>query len=180
MIVLTSRKLLFILIFLVFISCTTEYGMNERDRQICLMVKDFASEQISKDMYFAGIGQGVDHENDKHNFIKVVLNKEKIEGIQEARQLLVGTIINFVNYINQRESVQPYLAVRPFSVKNIEVAIDVPGAESGGIEFVFNIENKLYYYASNKDPEILKAVKLHEETFEEAVEILKQQKAKKT
>lgn len=160
---------------MVFASCNSEYGMGKDDREICLMVQDFAKLQAPKGMRLIGIGQGVNHDTEKYNYIGINLSKEKIENIAEARKLLVTTIIECLDFINKRKSIQEYLDVHPFSIQNVEVSIGVAESKPGEMEFVFNCENRLCYYVTNIDPIILQAVKIHEESFEEAIEILKKE-----
>jgi len=98
--------------------------------------------------------------------------------LEEARKLSVYATQTYLNNINADKAVRPYLHVYPFTVKNVEIIIcftqpdgnfppigDIAGASlrSGVIEYDLMSGEKL-------GP----APILHEETYEEALEILRQ------
>lgn len=168
-------KLFFSLFFLLLTSCGFEHGMGKDDKEVWRMVKEFAQLQSSKGMHLVGIGQGENHDTGKHNYIEIILSKEKVENIAEARKLLVLTIIDFLDFINSKENVQPYIDVHPFTLENVRVAILISDSKPSELDRISNFRKELCYYENTENPYV--SVEVLDEPFEKAVEILQKEGA---
>ena len=101
--------------------------------------------------------------------------------LQEARKLLVSVIDEYLYEINSSTRVRPYLCEYPYTVKGIEISIwiqkpngsDVPLDE---IDYISAIDGVLTYYLCNA-PEDYKRRSIHQEIYEQAVEIINKEKA---
>ena len=99
--------------------------------------------------------------------------------LSEARELLVYATTEYLNAINQSREVRPYLHNYPFLPENVKIMIwihkpdghDVP---IGSIDFMSSVNGRLIYKMTTSiQPYSNK--KIHEETYEEALKILKDQ-----
>ena len=98
----------------------------------------------------------------------------------EARQLLVDAVDVYLQEINSNKVVRPYLHEYPFPVKDIEIRVwiknpDRPNVAADQIEYMSAINGVLCYDLPDK-PGSYKNNLLHEETYEEAVQILQNQR----
>jgi hypothetical protein len=99
-----------------------------------------------------------------------------------ARNMIVHTMIKFKNYLNQNSNIQLYLDEIPFEEKKIEMGLlfqnefgkFFPLEES--LAFVSTISEKIIYTSYDKTQD--KLIKIHEETFEEALKILNEEEPK--
>jgi hypothetical protein len=96
--------------------------------------------------------------------------------LNEARELLVHAVEKYLLAINSDEKIRPYLHEYPFNAKNIEIRIWILNADKTVVAldkiFYCNaIEGICNYYLHL--PEIYSRKLICEETFEEAVEKVK-------
>ncbi|HEY4831794.1 MAG TPA: hypothetical protein VIH61_04455 [Waddliaceae bacterium] len=149
--------------------------MSESDRAINRAIKNFAKTLSPKGFHIVGLGGGLDHESGKHKQIDIVLGTSKeICDVRTARVLLVETITEFLNYINTREDIKAYLATTPFTIENIHVGILCEHSTPPNIGHMFNYGQYLCYYVYGDNPSRIPSIEIHEETFEEAKNILSQ------
>ncbi|MDF2577858.1 MAG: Conserved hypothetical rane protein [Chlamydiales bacterium] len=93
--------------------------------------------------------------------------------IDEARLIYVDCIQEFLKFYNNNEQIRPYLANYPFTVSNISLNLnflDENGSkivDNSFVYFIFNKGDKIFYrgFSPNVEP----FVKLHHETYEEAL-----------
>ena len=99
--------------------------------------------------------------------------------LTEARELLVYATTEYLNAINGSKEVRPYLHNYPFKVENIEIMIWIKKSDgrdvaSNQIAFLSTVKGILSY-ALPRERGVLSRKILHEETYEEALKILKDQ-----
>lgn len=98
--------------------------------------------------------------------------------LQEGRELLVKSVIEFIKEINLNENVRKYLQNYPF--QNVEIMIilrklDGSDVDLGDFEIIVAKEGKLEFHSN--DPGC-STYKRYTETFEEAWKILEEEKQK--
>lgn len=95
--------------------------------------------------------------------------------IEEARALQLLVMEKFVQAVNAHEKIQPFLAARPFSYKNVSISIEFDD-EHPAVSCVYNVpdlawaeenRNRLFYY--RKDALSGEMTHLHTEPYEEAL-----------
>ena len=94
--------------------------------------------------------------------------------IEEARELLVILKEQCAEMINRHEGIRPYLRSYPFSP--LDTKIDLYFEEDGTLSHMFATDNEIQYFAKNSKTQ--NDEKLLEETFEEAVKIVKAKQSK--
>ena len=170
-----NKCLIYLLLFFI-TSCDSSLQMSRSDRAIDKMIKNFAVKLSPYGFHLVGLGGGLDHQSKKHKKIDVILGTRKdISDINEARELLVETIVEFLNYINTKADIQEYLSTIPFAIENIHVSILFEQSEPPNIDHMFNCGKELCYFVKGNDPRGLSSEKVHEETFEEAKQILSEE-----
>lgn len=98
--------------------------------------------------------------------------------LEEARELLVYVVTEYLSAINSNEKVRPYLHNYPFATKNIEIRIwiyepDGTYPPSDKIDYISSMNGLLEYYTCS-DPR----QPIYEETYEEALQVIASQKLK--
>ncbi|NGX49084.1 MAG: hypothetical protein K940chlam5_00680 [Candidatus Anoxychlamydiales bacterium] len=95
--------------------------------------------------------------------------------IAETRDLVIFASQLFLKNININEEIKPYLIHDPFQINDIKIFISTQN-EKSPIRAVTLSSEKLIFYISDKE-EVLK--KIHEETYEEALKIVENEKSSK-
>ncbi|MFS8562832.1 MAG: hypothetical protein LVR00_00225 [Rhabdochlamydiaceae bacterium] len=125
-----------------------------------------------KKLYLIGIGGKMMHDiqamHMSFQFYEVV-------DIGTARQLLVDATQEYLLAINSSKEIRPYLHTYPFTVENVEIAIyfynpDGSTVSTNKIEVGAVRQGKLVYYIDYPEKHTIKSI--HEETYEEALEIV--------
>ncbi len=98
--------------------------------------------------------------------------------LENARELLLFAIQEYLVEINANEEIRPYLHDYPFTSKNIEIEIYFPHSNCSKlsldkIDIAAASEGTLFYYA--KHPNNYTLTNLHEETYVEALKIFRRQ-----
>ena len=165
---------LFLLLFSTLYASTEETDFSkERRRVIHLVLRKFKQAMQAKGLNAAGIGEGIDHNNDKQNYLKVVFDIDKLPDVDFARRLEVETLQEFLHYINSQEDVQDYLAEYPFPLKFIHIGFISRHPEEG-LFSVSNNREKLRYTKNNPANPLGPLIEVHEESYGDAVRILAQ------
>ena len=105
----------------------------------------------------------------------------KIIDINEARNLLVYCVEEYLTAINNNEKIRPYLHDYPFTAKNIQIEIFICNPDGSHVApnelnvAAANEGTAVYEIAAPKRPITITACK---ETYEEALEIVASQKKK--
>lgn len=138
------------------------------------IVKSF-SQEMKKEFNLICIGDGGSMPRDVET-IKVSLVAYRRASIEEARELEVKSTQRLVQLINNHEKIRTYLREYPFTPKRAEVAIsfqkkDDSDYTDGSVSYVSQIDNKIYYRRT--DPKTEKLVRIAEETFDEALKLVK-------
>ena len=142
------------------------------DKVICSFIK-----KVKKKYDFLVVGTGGGGPGDKGlNLLSVDFESYQKMGIPEARKILVDCVQEFLIEINASEELKQYLAVYPFTAKNIGVLIQFtdkkrPIYMSPPSLAVARIDKeKLAYIINIVETDRLERIK--EETYEEALQIL--------
>ena len=146
---------------------------RERDKRIHHILRDFKGAMRTKGFHAAGIGEGVDHNTGKQNYLKVVFDIEKLPDIDFARKIEVETLQEFLHYINLEEGIQDYVAEYPFPLKFVRIVF-ISQRPGEGLFSVANFEEELYYDKDDPDKPIGPSIEVHQESYEDAVRILAQ------
>ena len=94
--------------------------------------------------------------------------------IEQARKLEVEVTEKLLKRVNEHEKIRPFLREYPFKANRIVIMIAFENSNNvrysdGSVALIFPARNKLFYYKSDKDEELLD---LHEEPYEEAYRIV--------
>lgn len=166
-----------------FIACIFCFisGSNERVdlKMIDKHINSFAVKKKEDGFYLFGSG-GQMMDNIKKVHLSFDLQK-KVE-IDEARVMLIDMTQDFIKQVNADEKIRPYLNNYPFDHMNAEFNINFKDKRhiylEEGIASAMMVGNKIYYSKSNSETSPL--VTVFEETYAEALEKVKQQKAQLT
>ncbi len=114
-----------------------------------------------------------------YDTIGIDFDKRGILSKNEGRKIIVECLNDLLNEINSNSELQPYLFLRPFSIKNIRVTILILDADGKliyypSIEIIGARNGHISYLAKSMEDEY-KFVSLGKETFEEAVKIVESQ-----
>ena len=164
------NKLLIILCLIIFLSsCSSASHVTEADR----IIDKFSSEMKKEGFILVGSGGAM-----MDNIKEFHLSYEKINSVDvdQARTILIDKALRLINIINSDVKIRPYLNNYPFNLKNINLDLFFT-KEKGGFALAPNIATafthtrtgKVVFTADNPAKILLKIV--HEETFEEALEI---------
>lgn len=171
----------FIIVLLIFLSSCT-YTRMDQDAQEYLVIYDKIENQYIKDMqrkYGASIfGSGGSM---MYNIKSVSLSFNLVGevGIEQARELYVKFVSEFLDRINTDSAIQPYLDHKPFTENDFNLHLIFftkpsvrPSTKYVGIVSMFkgNIEYDVY------DPKFENYRNIHVEPYQDAVKIIKQQK----
>lgn len=145
-----------------------------RDRIVREAIEEFYSEVKLDQMTLIGIGGGINHANQKKNYIELVFATDKGFTVDAARKLMVSYINRFLNILNSKEGIQEYIDVYPFDMAHLEIGFLSRDGEEGCVDMISALNNRIYYEFSNASdkPPIL----VHKETFEEAQRIVAEEK----
>lgn len=144
---------------------------DERMRVTHSALRKFSKAMALKGYEAVGIGEGIDHETGKQNYLKVVFNVEALPNIDYARRIEVQSLQDFLYFINSEDGIQKYLVEYPFKIKFIKVSFISKDLQNG-LSSVSNFENEIRYRKYKLDESIGPSDVVHEETFEEALKIL--------
>ena len=171
------KNLIFYLgIILIIISCSS-IGLS-RDEKIVnqITAKTAAKIEKEKDLYLFGTGGSM---MDDIKSLHMAFQCFRELDIDEARDLLVYCVEEFLNAINTNEEVRPYLHNYPFTAKNISIEIyiskpDRTNIPRGSICIAESSAGKVVFYIRSKENNRLKIIR--QETYEEAKELIDQKK----
>jgi len=171
-----------ICLFLVLMSCSS----SEEDIHIRLIDKVTAShvKKMNEQYGARACMYGGNCNDGTVNYIGIGLDKKGHFNIDQARKQIILQVQEYLKEINSSEEVRAYLVHYPFTYEDLSYGVSFVN-EEGGFQKV-DKENKYNSIASvlcssngvtynyYDDPEY-GLQKLHRETFEEAIEILKEQ-----
>ncbi len=106
-------------------------------------------------------------------------SSERVE-LSRARQIFVQTALDLMQCVNKNKKLRPYLNTYPFSIENIQLTIGF--TENNNFikpPHIANIschKGKVYYSIANTNREAEPLNHLHEETFEEACQLVAKEK----
>jgi hypothetical protein len=108
--------------------------------------------------------------------------KFQIEGPlskQALRELLIFSTQDFVDYLNANQKIQPFLEKQPFGIKNVEITLFLIDSSGMNIDHphigIAGICRGVLYYLTLKDSDMPPAKTRTEESYEEAIRILREQ-----
>jgi hypothetical protein len=134
-----------------------------------------------KQLYAIGMGGGGIGKPGILRMLAITFETNEGMDISRARSLLVFCVEEFLKEINAKNELKPYLTETPFKSKNIDITILFKKKKPS--EFVdppfiataYSDEDKIRYTIHTDDH--LEFVK--KETYDEALEILRQEKSRK-
>lgn len=168
------RHCLFLLLIFLITGCTLEdlnpiYKPSEKKKLADeIRTKVTTKLKREKDLHPCGSGGGMMHEI---KMLALSFDYYKQIDIDEARELLIIAVNEFVDAINADEKIRPYLYHYPFEHRKVEIRIfirnpDGSRVENGKLCVVSAIESILEYSTHDPDDRLLN---IHEETYEEAL-----------
>lgn len=125
----------------------------------------------AKGYRYAGIGEGIDHSTGKQNYLGVILDIESLPTVEIARKIEVEALELFLKYINSEEGIQNYVAEYPYSLKFVKIAFISTSPELG-LQMVSNFREEISYDKKNPEIPIAPLITVHEESYQEALQIL--------
>lgn len=173
----------FLLILLCLVSCQRR-EVPEHVKYADQVMNDFVKLAYKKyGLVIHGSGGGF---LKKINEIDMSFYIKKELTIPEMRLLLIKLSSDFLEKINSGEKSKEYLAEYPFGVDRLNFSITIydrnykrivnPGSSKEKITFAFTNKNKIKYYIINEEKDHLQ--KVHEETYEDALQIMNKEKVK--
>jgi hypothetical protein len=175
------KKIFFVFFFsflTILNSCNSKMQNSQNDfsniDKFSIKITNETAKDLLKEKNLKMIGYGGKTPNQKILTFRITFNYEKPLTIPEARELLVYSVNKFVKNINNYNEIKPYLANYPVTEKNIEIIIISHGLDGRiapipFIAFSDSIEGTLQYQTNTTPLTIV-----HEETFEEAEQIVKE------
>jgi hypothetical protein len=134
-----------------------------------------------KQLYAIGMGGGGIGKPGILRMLSITFQNYDKMDISRARSLLVYSVEEFLKEINAKDELKPYLTETPFTSKNVDIAIHFVNKKSRNLRnppflaVARAKEGKLDYIVDSN--ETLEWIK--EETYDEALEILRQEKSRK-
>ncbi|MGM0440213.1 MAG: hypothetical protein ACQEP8_03755 [Chlamydiota bacterium] len=174
-----KKLFLFLAAFAILCSC-------EKEREpIHIQIADHLSDKFIHDMkeeknlYLSGYGGGF---RGKVNFLTFSFISYEDCSLQEARSLMVECIEELLYRMNHDEELQPYLANYPANINNLRFSISFRDLNThmhtknpNNIAYASIIQNNIYYCIYDPSDSTTLG-EIHEELYEEAVRIVKNQK----
>lgn len=158
--------------------CYSSSGPSEDYEKLAdkITVKTAKKLEQEKGLILIGVGGRM---MDDIKLMMMGFNYRKIIDINEARNLLVYCVEEYLTAINGDKKVRSYLHNYPFTSRNVEIKIfiyspdgsDVPPNE---LSIVASNEGELVYKIDYPEKHTIKPI--HEETYEEALKIVVSQK----
>jgi hypothetical protein len=183
------------LISCLFASCSfpepsrQETAEERFDRERIVVVhgalRKFIKSMETKGYHAAGIGEGLDHsqdrEKEKQNYLGVTFDIKCLPSIDFARKIEVEALQEFQKYINEEEGIQDYVAEYPYPVKFLSITF-ISKIRDQNLCMVTNNSRDEIYYLKDEPGKPLAGplIEVHRESYEDAVGILEQQKSKQT
>ncbi|MCB1067832.1 MAG: hypothetical protein KDK56_06565 [Simkania sp.] len=103
--------------------------------------------------------------------------------IDESRELVINCVNEYLKSVNENKEIRPYLHNFPFNEQNIELVIFIfednkfTKIQSGQVSSVSTLNGKIRYKTRSAEDQYKREI-LHQETYEEALRILKEQSAR--
>lgn len=169
-----NNQTIFLLIFL-FLSSCGYYPPQAKYVLIADKVRNKASEKLAK-KHCMFIIATIDGMMDQVNKLGVMFELYQPLKKDEAREIIVDCVIEFLDDINNNLEIRPYLVNYPFTLENIEIAIFPKmsynvEAYDPYINVVSNIKGKIKY-ATVSPEDTFKYKMVEYEDFEEALRIV--------
>jgi hypothetical protein len=142
---------------------------------------DVVTDQVAKKIYqetglkLMGTGGGL---IDQINRLGISFARYGDLSMEEARELLVYCVEEYLDAINADEKIRPHLCCYPFSPNNIEIAIFIYGEDRrdppiGFLTVVAEIYGRMTYKIQQPGFPSMKTI--HEEPYDEAKKLMEQQ-----
>ena len=166
-------KKLLILGLLFLTSC--EMDFDDRDHALYMIneINYKISNKTVKDkqLYLIGVGGSSMLGIDMRSLDFYYYRDEELK-IEEARKDIVEIVSKYLQEINQKKELRPFLRNYPFTTKNVEIIFFVMTAKAGNVpdgalHIIEAMNGKISYYIA---PFIPQRKPILEETFEEAVQ----------
>lgn len=166
------------IIFLFFISCSSNYQITEDEKLVDAITAITAKKlQAGKNLILIGTGGSM---MDEVKMLAMSFQFFKEIEIEEARNLTVSAVKEYLAEINNNQKIRPYLSNYPFEPKNVEILIwvrkpDGSAPKSGNLDFIAAVDGLIKYYTTEQDSIHVK--RIYSETYEEALSRLNDQKS---
>lgn len=163
----------------IFISGTKmEYVIPEYEK-ISDKITEKTAKNLSKKYQLTPIGSGGSMMHDVEK-LALSFNCYHPLSLDQSRKLIVSCVDEYIEAVNNNADIRPYLHNYPFTEQNVEVAIFIyennkfTEVQPGQVSCVSELKGKICYHT--KDPEDeYKLETLHEESYAEAVRIVREQ-----
>jgi hypothetical protein len=164
-------RILFLFLMFFISSCDlpdieTPYHPTEQSLVNEVISKTFAQLKTEKKLYPFGVGEGG---IDKIRTLSIALRYYKEVNIDEARELLMSAGTLFLENINSKERLQPYLQNSPFKPKNIRIEIYLRNPDGSRFDSdklsVISMNDGILSYELSTETRL---ITLYRENFEEA------------
>ncbi|WP_420421708.1 hypothetical protein [Simkania sp.] len=167
-----------IIVSSVFISgAKMEYVIPEYEK-ISDEITARTAKKLSRKYQLDPIGSGGSMMHDVE-MLALSFNCYRSLSINESRELVINCVNEYIKSINENEDIRPYLHDYPFSAQNIQIKIFFFGDENfqkippGKINVVSTGKKRVRYYTDSDEDEY-KLETLHQETYEEALRIVRE------
>ena len=168
------RMVLYCLLSCFLYCCSDPRSEREKVRDHVLV--QFSRQMQKKNLYAAGLGGGYSI-NNKINLMDVTFNYYEVMDIETARTLIVESTNELLDLINIDIKNKEFFEVFPTNVDTLSISIigQMPESSRDYIRLVSVIKGRVYYCTDDPTRKIMPFIDVHEETFEEAKNILPRQ-----
>ena len=141
------------------------------------------AEELKKEKNLYTIGSGGALMYDVEELHLAFNYMQTTKEIAEARELVLYAANKLIYNVNQDEDIQPYLHDHPFGPKNSQIIIHFNNNERltelyPYLSYVIQSEDKIKYY-TQKNEKLSSTELIHEDSFEEAQKLVKENKTAK-
>jgi hypothetical protein len=174
---------IFLFGLLAFCTCACRYKNSDYEALVDEVTTETAYQLMREDqLYIIGTGGGLMREIHRISMDFQCLQEMDL---MQAREVLVSALEKYLSNINNSDKVRPYLHNYPFQIKDIEIAIFFmkPNRDDrpfNTIRVASASRGRLEYDAHGKKNPYSTYFIVCEETYEEAVEKLAQEKARRS
>ncbi len=178
-------KALVLIIFLLFSSFSYASFQSSKTENWNAIANDITSKtariiQQERGLCLIGTGGGAGIEGHLRKLNMSFVHNGELS-MEEGRELVVYCVQEYLEAINGNEKIRPHLVHYPFTPRDVEIAIfihrqDGRQAPIGFLSVVAGLYGQISYSINQPGPKTLK--KVHQETYEEAVQLVKRHPVK--
>jgi hypothetical protein len=179
------RNFFVLFIFLVLQGCKPTNTLNikhSKADQLVTRIELNLAKKLEAKYNIQTVGDSAQMPENVINNLGLMFQVNRILSKNEAREILVDCVLEFLAEVNSNEEIRPYLEYYPFTPVNISIALYISGPDGEDVydpdlEVASARNGKLRYATKDKNQKFGYKSE-YEETFEEALKLVKQAPSK--